>query len=92
MTTPNLFLGALIALIIGLIFHFLRGGSFNRLLIHVVTAIIAFFLGHFVGEWIHWNLWRYGTINFFPAILATLVGLIAMTILAGPEKPAQKKR
>jgi uncharacterized membrane protein YjjP (DUF1212 family) len=92
MTTPNLFLGALIALIIGLAFHFLRGGSFNRLLIHIVTAIIAFFLGHFVGEWIHWNLWRYGTINFFPALLATLVGLIAMAILAGPEKPAAKKR
>jgi uncharacterized membrane protein YccC len=92
MTTPNLFLGALIALIIGLVFHFLRGGSFNRLLIHGITAIIAFFLGHFVGEWIHWHLWRYGTINFFPAILATLIGLIATAILAGPEKPAHKKR
>jgi MFS family permease len=92
MTTPNLFLGALIALIIGLIFHVLRGGSFNRLLIHGITAIIAFFLGHFVGEWIQWHLWRYGTINFFPAILATLIGLIATAILAGPEKPAHKKR
>jgi uncharacterized membrane protein YjjP (DUF1212 family) len=92
MTTPNIFLSALIATIIGLIFHFLRGGSFNRLLIHVVTAIIAFFSGHYVGEWIHWHLFRYGTINFFPAILATLIGLIAVTILTGPEKPTQKKQ
>ncbi len=92
MTTPNLFFGAMIALIIGLSFHFIRGGSFNRLLVHVFTSIIAFFLGHYVGEWTDWHLWRYGALNFFPAILATLVGLIAVTVLSGPEKPARKKR
>ncbi|OGO18859.1 MAG: hypothetical protein A2Z14_07470 [Chloroflexi bacterium RBG_16_48_8] len=91
MTTPNLFLGVLIALIVGLVFHFIRGGSFNRFLMHILTAVIAFFLGHYVGEWIHWHLWRYGTINIFPALLAMLIGLIATTILAGPEKLARKK-
>jgi len=92
MTTPNLFLGILIALIFGLVFHIFRGGSFNRLLIHILAAVIAFFLGHYVGEWIQWHLWRYGTLNLFPAILATVVGLIATTFLAGSEKPARKKR
>jgi hypothetical protein len=91
MTTPNIFLGALIAFIIGLVFHFFRGGSFNRLLVHVSTAIIAFFLGHSVGEWLHWYMWRFGTLNLFPATLAALLGLFATTILAGPEKPAHKK-
>lgn len=92
MTTPNLLLGSLIALIIGLVFHIIRGGSFSRLLIHMVTAVIAFFLGHFVGEWINWHLWRYGTLNLFPALLAVLVGLFATTILAGPEKSVRSKR
>jgi hypothetical protein len=45
-----------------------------------------------VGEWTNWHLWRYGTLNFFPAVLATVVGLIATTILAGPEKPKRRKR
>jgi hypothetical protein len=90
MTTPNIFFGILIALIIGLSFHFILGGSFSRLLMHVLTAIVAFFLGHYVGEWIDWHLWRYGTINFFPAILATIVALIATKILAGPEKSVRK--
>ena len=92
MTIPDFFLGTLIAIIIGLVFHLVRGGSFNRLLIHVLTAIIAFFLGHYVGEWIHWHLWRFGTLNLFPAVLAALVGLFATTILAGPEKPSRKNR
>ena len=92
MTTPNILLGSLIAMIIGLVFHLIRGGSFSRLLIHMVTAVIAFFLGHFVGEWINWHLWRFGTLNLFPALLAVFVGLFATTILAGPEKPVRSKR
>ena len=92
MTTPDIFFGTFIAIMIGLLFHFVRGGKLDRLLIHVLTAIFAFFLGNYVGEWIHWYLWRFGTLNLFPAILATLVGLIATSILAGPEKPAHKKR
>jgi hypothetical protein len=87
MTTPSLFIGWLIASMIGLSFHFIRGGKFSRLLLHLATAWIAFFTGHYVGEWINWHLWRYGTINLFPALLATLVGLIATSILAGPDNP-----
>jgi hypothetical protein len=92
MTTPGILFGFLISSILGLSFHFLRGGSFSRLLLHVFSAWIAFFVGHFVGEWTNWHLWRYGTLNFFPAILATIVGLIATNILAGPEKPKQRKQ
>jgi hypothetical protein len=91
MTSPSLLFGVLIALICGLVFHFLRGGSFNRLLLHVLTAEISFFVGHFVGQLIKWHLLRYGTLNLFPALLATTVGLIATAILSGPEKPASKR-
>ena len=91
MTTPSLLFGALIALICGLIFHIFRGGSFSRLLLHVFTAEISFFVGHFVGQWINWHLWRFGALNLFPALLATTVGLVATAILSGPEKLATKK-
>ena len=92
MTTPGIVFGVVISSIFGLVFHFLRGGSFTRLLVHIVTSWIAFFVGHFVGEWTNWHFLRYGTLNLFPALLATLVGLIATTILAGPEKPKGRKR
>jgi uncharacterized membrane protein YccC len=92
MTTPGLFIGWLIASLVGFAFHFIRGGKFSRLLFNLATAWISFFIGHFVGQWINWHLWRYGTLNLFPALLATLVGLIATSILAGPEKSKSKRK
>ena len=92
MTTPGILFGFLISSMVGLIFHFIRGGSFTRLLLHVFTSWIAFFVGHFVGEWTNWQFLRYGTLNLFPALLATIVGLIATTILGGPEKQKSRKR
>jgi hypothetical protein len=39
-----------------------------------------------------WRLARIGPLNIFPAIMATIVGLIAASILAGPESPPRKRR
>lgn len=92
MTLPSLFFGWLIASAIGAVFHLIRGGRAARLALYLVTAWLAFFAGHLVGNWVNWHFWRYGALNFFPALLATVIGLIAASILAGPEAPARKKR
>ncbi len=58
----------------------------RRLGLHLLAANVSFFLGHTFGEWIDWHLVRVGAINLFPALLATIIGLILATALAGEEQ------
>lgn len=90
MTLPGLYFGILIATTCGLICYLLRGGGLPRLGLYVLTAWVAFFLGQLVGEWLDWRLFRYGTLNLFPAVFATVLGLTAASILAGPERRRQR--
>ena len=92
MTLQSIFFGWLLASICGLVFHLIRGGRLSRLFLYLLTAWVAFFAGHNVGEWLDWRLARVGPLNIFPAIMATIVGLIAASILAGPESPPRKRR
>jgi hypothetical protein len=52
MTTQSAFLGLLIATLCGLLYHLIRGGGLSRLGLYVVTAWVAFFTGHLVGNWL----------------------------------------
>ncbi|NIM92362.1 MAG: hypothetical protein GTO18_01425 [Anaerolineales bacterium] len=93
MTLPSFVFGWLIATVCGLLFHFIRGGSLSRLILYLFTAWGSFFIGHFVAEWLDWHLLRMGTINLFPALLSTILGLVAASVLVGPEykRPKQEK-
>lgn len=90
MTLPAALIGLLLATVCGLAFHVVRGGGVSRIALDVVTAWVSFFLGHAVGEWLHWQMGRVGPLNLFPAFLATLLGLIAASALVGPEKPSPR--
>lgn len=92
MTLPSIFFGWLLSSIFGLVFHLIRGGRLPRLFLYLLTAWVAFFAGHIAGEWLDWHLARIGPLNIFPAVMATIVGLIAASILAGPESPPRKRR
>ena len=92
MTIPSLLLGVLIASACGFLFHVIRGGRLPRLFLYLITALGAFFIGHFISELLDWRLMRIGTLNLFPAILATIVGLIVASVLAGPEAERRRKR
>lgn len=96
MTIHGFLLGIVIAVIIAAAFHLLRGGSLQRLGLHLLAANISFFTGHFLGELINWHLLRVGALNMFPAILAAFIGLILATSLAGEEitsnGPPKKRR
>jgi len=85
MTTQSAFLGLLIATLCGLLFHLIRGGGLSRLGLYVVTAWVAFFTGHLVGNWLRWTALRVGPLNLLPALVATVLGLIAANVLAGSE-------
>ena len=92
MNAPSIFLGTLIAIACGLVFHLIRGGRISRLGLYVATAWVAFFVGHMVGLWLEWDFLRLGSLNLFPALLATALGLISATVLAGPERPSVGRR
>ena len=85
MTLPGAFLGFLIATACGLAFHLVRGGSLPRLGLYVVTAWISFAVGQLVSQWLDWTAWRVGSLNLFPSLLATLIGLVAAAVLVGPK-------
>lgn len=92
MTLPGLYLGVLVSTGIALVFHLLRGGGLGRLMLYMLTGLLAFFLGHFIGEWLEWRFLRLGSINMFPAVFATLTGLLAASVLAGPEATARRRK
>jgi len=85
-TAPSAFLGLLIASAFGFLFHLVRGGRLVRLGLYLGTAWIGFFAGHFMGEWWDWRMMRLGSINLFASLLGAAMGLVAASILAGPER------
>ncbi len=85
MSLPSAYLGFLIATLLGFAFHALRGGTLGRLLLYLVTAWIAFFLGHAVASLTGWETGRLGSLNLLPAVIATLIGLTAAALLIGPH-------
>lgn len=85
MTLPGVVYGFLIASAAGLAFHLIRGGSLGRLGMYLVSAWVSFAVGQTVGGWMGLNLWRFGPLNLFPAIVGTILGLLTAAFLAGPE-------
>ena len=86
MSLPSVYLGFLIASVLGFGFHALRGGTLSRLVLYLVTAWIAFFLGHALASWMGWETGRLGTLNLLAGVIATLIGLVAAALLAGPRE------
>jgi hypothetical protein len=92
MSMPSVYLGFLIASLLGFGFHALRGGTLGRLLLYLVTAWTAFFLGHALGSLLGWQAGTLGSLHLLPAVVATLVGLSAASLLAGPRSGARPSR
>lgn len=85
MTIHTIILSFILASMLAAIYHLLRGGSLRRLGLYIFAANISFFLGQGFSEMVQWQLVRLGSINLFPSILATILGLILTTSLAGQE-------
>lgn len=89
MTIQGIVLGLVIGVIPASSFHFLRGGSLNRLLLTIAASWIGIFTGHFIGEWLDWRLFRVGVLNLFPALLASFLAIWMFSLLAGAESRPQ---
>jgi len=85
MTLPAIPLAFLIATACGLAFHLVRGGGLYRMAQYVFAAWVCFFSGNALAEGFAWRFGRLGSLNLLPALVATLLGLLAVSVLARPE-------
>jgi hypothetical protein len=85
-------LGLVIATLCASLFHLLRGGKLRHLMLYLVTAWTSFFIGQIFSESIEWRLMRVGALNLFPALLATLLGLILAAVFLAPESGAARRK
>lgn len=92
MITPAVYLGFLLSSALGLGFHLVRGSSLSRLMLYLCTSWVSFFVGHRLGEWIEWHTFRLGAINLLPALLASIIGLLTASILAGSDSRSKTRR
>ncbi len=73
MTIPALLFSFLIALLIGALFHAIRGGGGWRLLLHLGLSIFGFALGQVVSIWVDFIFFRIGIIDLGAGIIGCLV-------------------
>jgi len=78
MTLPTLLFALLIALLIGALYHLVRGGGFWRLILYLALSCVGFALGQLVGFWRGWILIPLGSLDlglsFIGSLLVLLIG------------------
>jgi hypothetical protein len=92
MSFYSVIFGLAIATLCASIFQLLRGGKLRHLVLYLAVAWISFFIGQIFSDSIEWRLMRVGAINLFPALLATLLGLIIAGIFLAPEARSGRRR
>ncbi len=70
---PGIVLSLLFALLIGFLFHFIKGGGFFRLITIGFFSLIGFFLGHYISNQAGINFIRVGWVNLGFGIIGSLI-------------------
>ena len=76
MFLPSLLFALLIALLLGALYHLLRGGDWSHLLAYLFMSTLGFAVGHFVAAWREWTLLPFGAFNLGAEILGSLLFLL----------------
>jgi hypothetical protein len=76
MTLPTLLLALLIALLCGVLFHFLRGGSGWRLLLYLGLSTLGFAVGQWISMWRGWNLFMFGSLDIGMGVIGSVAILM----------------
>jgi uncharacterized membrane protein YeaQ/YmgE (transglycosylase-associated protein family) len=84
-TATGLVLGFLLATAYGAAFHLLLGGPPRKLVLYVLAAWVGFVLGHFVGDFLGFELLKLGVLHLFSASLGAWIALFASFVLVGRE-------
>ncbi len=76
MTLPLILLALLIALLLGALFHILRGGSGWRLLLYLVSSVLGFALGQGLSTWLGWRLLTFGALDVGAGLIGSFIFLM----------------
>ena len=76
MTLPFLLFALVLALLIGAFYYFVRDGGPGHLLVYLLSSVIGFAAGHFIGAWRGWAFLVWGPYNFGMEAIGALVFLI----------------
>ncbi|HQV94407.1 MAG TPA: hypothetical protein PLF41_08080 [Anaerolineales bacterium] len=76
MTLPFLLFALLIALLLGSLYHLIRGGGFWRFVLYLGLSVLGFAVGHLVGLWQGWILFPLGSLNVGMSSLGSLIILV----------------
>lgn len=88
MTVPALLFGALLASLLGALYHLALGGPGSRLIVYLLLAWAGFALGHLAGVLFGWNFLQAGPLHVGPAVISALVFLGVGDWLTRTERPA----
>jgi hypothetical protein len=75
MTFPVLLFALLIALLCGVLFHILRGGSGWRLLLYFGLSTLGFAVGQGISVWRGWHLLMFGALDIGMGVIGSAVFL-----------------
>ena len=75
MTIPALFLGCVIAALMGALTHLILGGGPGRLVTFILTGLVAFWFGHLLGNILEFKFLSIGAIRFGTAFPIAIIGL-----------------
>lgn len=89
MTFPAFIFGTFFALLIGSLFHLIIGGDYKRLILYLVTSLIGFWVGDFVGKQLGILFINIGLINMGFAVVGSLI-LLAVVYWLGMEPQRQQ--
>ena len=76
MTLPSLLFALLVALLLGSLYHLIRGGGFWRLMLSLGLSVLGFAAGHLVGLWQGWIFFPVGSLNVGMSSLGSLFILL----------------
>lgn len=91
MDIPTLLFGTLLALILGAIYHLLRGGRFGRLLIFLLFSCVGFVIGQWLGVTYELGFIKLGGVYLLPAAASSLV-FLAIGDWLSLKQPEKKRR
>ena len=76
MTLPTILFALIIAMLIGALYHFVRGGGGWRLLLFFGLSILGFALGQLIGAWQNWKFFMFGSLNLGMGSVGSLLVLV----------------
>lgn len=85
MTIPAFFLGCVLALIFGAVYHLIRGGGIGRLILYLIVSGFSFWFGHLVANITGMTFLSLGPIRVGLATLFSIAGLVAADWLSAVD-------